>query len=284
MIHEKTADLKVFAEQIRIQTLREFAEAGDGHVGGALDLADVLAVLYRDVMKIDPKAPDDPERDYLVISKGHAGPVLYAALALMGYFPMEQLMTLNKPGTKLPSHCDRHKTTGVDMTAGSLGQGIGAAVGIALGNKTAGRDNFTYCIIGDGEMDEGSVWEALLIAPQFGLDHMVVMVDNNGLQIDGPTRDIVCLGDISEKARAFGWYTIDVDGHDVQALRDALELGRKSGKPTFLNMHTVKGKGWQKYENKLGSHHVKGIDRAEVQQAIDSLENTIRSIRQQAQS
>lgn len=278
MNQSKIAELEAFAKQIRIETLRELAAAGSGHIGGALDLADVLAVLYQDMMNVDPSHPDDPARDYFVLSKGHAGPVLYATLALMGYFPIEQLATLNKPGTKLPSHCDCRKTKGVDMTAGSLGQGIGAAVGIALGNKKAGRNNYTYCIIGDGEMDEGSVWEAMLLAPQFQLDHLIVIVDNNGLQIDGATKDIVNLGDISEKARSFGWYTLDVDGHDVEAIHHTLSIARKAGKPAFINLHTVKAKGWPKYENQLGSHHVKSISHEEAEAVIAALQTACTTV------
>ena len=272
MESKKIADLKIFANQIRIETLKELAQLGSGHVGGALDLADLLAVLYQNIMQIDPKNPDDPKRDYLVVSKGHAGPVVYAALALKGYFPMEQLMTLNQSGTRLPSHCDRCKTVGIDMTAGSLGQGIGAALGIALGNKTAGRDNYTYCIVGDGEMNEGSVWEAMMLAPQYNLKNLVVIVDENGLQIDGATKDILSIGDIAQKARDFGWYVMDVDGHDVESLGMAISLGKKADRPVFIDMHTVKGKGWKKYENVLGSHHVKSISKEEILEPIAALE------------
>jgi len=272
MESRKIADLKIFANQIRIETLKELAQLGSGHVGGALDLADLLAVLYQNIMQIDPKNPDDPKRDYLVVSKGHAGPVVYAALALKGYFPMEQLMTLNQSGTRLPSHCDRCKTVGIDMTAGSLGQGIGAALGIALGNKTAGRDNYTYCIVGDGEMNEGSVWEAMMLAPQYNLKNLVVIVDENGLQIDGATKDILSIGDIAQKARDFGWYAMDVDGHDVESLGMAISLGKKADRPVFIDMHTVKGKGWKKYENVLGSHHVKSISKEEILEPIAALE------------
>ncbi len=276
---KKINQTKIFANEIRIETLKELAEIGSGHLGGALDLADLLAVLYSGAMRIDPKKPDCPDRDYLVISKGHAGPVLYAALALKGYFPLEMLKTLNQPGTKLPSHCDRCKTPGVDMTAGSLGQGIGAAVGIALGNKLQGRDSDTYCIIGDGEMDEGSVWEAMLLAPQFCLDHFIVFADHNGLQIDGATNDVVGLGDISKKVSEFGWYVVDVDGHDAEAITAAIALCKKAGVPAFVNLHTVKAKGWAKYENKVESHYVKNISEADILEPISVLQDEIELLR-----
>lgn len=280
---KKRNEVKSMACRIRIETLKALAAAGSGHVGGALDLADLLAVLYFGRMNIRPKEPKWPDRDYLVMSKGHAGPVLYAALALKGYFPMEELYTLNQAGTSLPSHCDRKKTRGVDMTAGSLGQGIGAAVGIALGNRLAGRDNYTYCIVGDGEMDEGSVWEAMLLAPQFGLDHFVVIVDNNGQQIDGATKDVVDLGDISKKAEAFGWNVQDVDGHDAEAIDRALEECRGlSGtrKPSFINLHTTKAFGWEKYEGQTGSHYVASVTEEDIEEPVAKLTAEIRRLQE----
>lgn len=272
---KKINKMKVFANEIRIEILKELAGIGNGHLGGALDLADLLAVLYSGVMKVYPENPGHPDRDYLIISKGHAGPALYATLALKGYFPMEQLKTLNQPGTKLPSHCDRCKTPGVDMTAGSLGQGIGVAVGIALGNKCKGLDNYTYCVVGDGEMQEGSVWEAMLLAPQFKLDNFIVIVDNNGLQIDGATKDVVNLGNISKKIAEFGWYVIDVDGHDVEAISSAINLCKKANAPAFVNLHTIKAKGWEKYEDKVESHYVKNITMDRILEPISVLQNEI---------
>jgi transketolase len=268
---KKITEIKILADEIRIETLKELAEVGSGHLGGSLDLAEILAVLYSYAMNVDPKNPSWPDRDYLVLSKGHAGPALYATLALKGFFPVEELKTLNQPGTKLPSHCDRCKTPGIDMTAGSLGQGIGVAVGIALGNKMKGRASHTYCIIGDGEMNEGSVWEALLLAPQYKLDNFIVFVDNNGLQIDGTTNDIVRLGDISKKATEFGWYAVDVDGHDIEAVGSAVDLCKKAKAPAFINAHTIKAKGWAKYEGKLECHHVKGITKDEILGPVSAL-------------
>lgn len=272
---KKVYEAKIFANEIRIETLKELSCIGNGHLGGSLDLAEILAVLYSDVLKVDHKNPENPDRDYFVLSKGHAGPALYATLALRGFFPMEELKTLNQPHTNLPSHCDRLKTRGVDMTAGSLGQGIGAAVGIALGNQLAGRDNYTYCIVGDGEMDEGSVWEALLIAPTLKLSRLVVMVDNNGLQIDGPTAEINNLGDISKKAAEFGWFTVEADGNDVESVSAALALCKKANRPSFINFHTIKGKCWDKYENQVGCHWVGSIKGEEIREPIAVLEKQI---------
>lgn len=276
---KKLTEIKIFADELRVEILKMLAEAGSGHVGGAMDLADLVAVLYSGTMRIDPKNPTWADRDYLVMSKGHAGPVLYAALAMKGYFPMEELATLNKIGTRLPSHCDRIKTLGIDMTAGSLGQGVGAAVGIALGNKLAGRDNYTYCIVGDGEMDEGSVWEAMMQAPQHKLDHFIMIVDNNGLQIDGPTKDVADLGDISAKAREFGWFTVDVDGHDVDRIEAAIAECKAAGRPAFINLHTVKAKGWAQYEGQVGSHYVGVITKEAVKEPIENLEAEIRTLK-----
>ncbi len=271
-------EMEIFACQIRIETLKMLAEAGSGHVGGALDLADLMAVLYSGKMNIRPEEPQWEDRDFLVLSKGHAGPVLYAALALKGYFPMEELATLNKPGTHLPSHCDRRKTVGIDMTAGSLGQGIGAAVGIALGNKTWRKDSYTYCVVGDGEMDEGSVWEAMLLAPQFRLNRLIVFADQNGLQIDGPTNEVVKLGNITAKAAAFGWNALEVDGHNLEAISAAIDVCKQSDRPSFITLKTVKAKGWAKYENQVGSHHVGSIRKDEIEEPVARLRGRIRQL------
>lgn len=279
MEQTKILETKIFANQIRIEILKELSEIGNGHLGGSLDLADLLAVLYSGKMNIRVQEPNWEDRDYLVMSKGHAGPALYATLALTGFFPVEELATLNQPGTNLPSHCDRLKTRGIDMTAGSLGQGIGAATGIALGNQLAGRSNYTYCVIGDGEMDEGSVWESMLLAPQFKLSQYIVIVDNNGLQIDGRTEDQVNLGDITAKAKAFGWNAVDVDGHDVAAIDAAIDLCKKAGGPSFINMHTIKAKGWKKYENQVGCHWVGSVTKEGIAQPVAELEAEIRALK-----
>ena len=173
-------DIKVLAAEIRLETLKVIHSRGFGHVGGSLDLADLMAVLYGEVMKFDPKNPRWEDRDWLVLSKGHAGPVAYATFGLMGFYPMEDAYTLNQPGTKFPSHTDRKLTPGVDLTTGSLGQGVSTATGAALGNKIDGRDSTVYCIIGDGEADEGQVWEGFHFAYAHKLDNIIYFIDNNG--------------------------------------------------------------------------------------------------------
>ena len=219
-------DLELFAKNIRIQVLKALGELGFGHLGGAMSAADVLGVLYGGVMNVDPKNPQWEDRDYFVMSKGHAGPALYAALALKGYFPVEQLLTINTNGTRLPSHPDRNSTTGVDMSTGSLGQGMSTAIGIAHGNKMLGKDNYTYLLLGDGESQEGQVWEGALYAPQHKLSHLIAFLDYNHQQLDGYTKDICDLGDMRQKFQDFGWYALEVDGHDVDAIYDAIALAK----------------------------------------------------------
>ena len=188
---EKNKQLRVFAEEIRVETLHELAHLGFGHVGGAMSIVELLAVLYGGEMKINPADPQWEDRDRLVVSKGHAGPAVYATLALKGYFPKEMLLTLNQGGTNLPSHCDRTKTPGIDMTTGSLGQGMSTAIGVALGNKLKKSDAYTYLILGDGECNEGQVWEGAMFAPHFKLDHLIAFVDYNKQQLDGACDDVM---------------------------------------------------------------------------------------------
>lgn len=234
------------AKEIRYHIIDAIGTLGVGHIGGCLSVADVLSVLYfGDHMRVDPKNPKMEGRDRLVISKGHAGPALYAALALKGFFPMDWLQTLNQPGTNLPSHCDMNRTPGIDMTAGSLGQGISCAVGIALGSRLK-KDNATiYCIIGDGESQEGQVWEASMAAGHFKLDNLIVFMDNNKLQIDGYVKDIMDVKDPVDKWSSFGFYVQFVDGHDVAAIDGAIKKAKteNGGKPSMIILDTVKGKG-----------------------------------------
>lgn len=231
----------VFAEEIRLATLETFEALGFGHVGGAMSVVETLAVLYGGRLKHDPKNPSWPERDRYVMSKGHAGPALYATLALRGYFPMDVLKTLNKPGTSLPSHCDRILTTGVDMTTGSLGQGASSAVGIALGQRLKGYDARTYLMLGDGELNEGQVWEALSLAAFKKLNNLVAFCDKNGRQLDGATKDVMDMGDIAAKFTAFGFYTQTVDGHDVDAISKALDNTAGQDGPSMIVLNTIKG-------------------------------------------
>ncbi|WP_312265395.1 transketolase, partial [Oscillibacter sp.] len=242
LMNEK--NLKVLAAVIRLETLKVIHSRGFGHVGGSMDLADLMAVLYGEVMKFDPKNPRWEDRDWLVLSKGHAGPVAYATFGLMGFYPMEEAYTLNQPGTKFPSHTDRKLTPGVDLTTGSLGQGVSTATGAALGNKIDGRDNYVYCVIGDGEADEGQVWEGFHFACAHKLDNIIYFIDNNGYQLDGPTDDILAHGDMAKKAAGFGLHVQEIDGHDVTAIYNAIQTAKETrGVPSCIVLNTSKGKG-----------------------------------------
>lgn len=254
---EQKQNPKAFAQEIRINVLKALGDLGFGHIGGAMSASDVIAVLYGGVMKIDPKKPDWEDRDYFVMSKGHAGPALYAALALRGYFPLEELKTINTNGTRLPSHCDRNSTPGIDMTTGSLGQGMSTAIGIAHGNKLLGKPNYTYLLLGDGECQEGQIWEGALYAPQQKLSHLIAFIDYNKQQLDGYTKDICDLDDLCQKFRDFGWYALEVDGHDVDAITHAIALGKQQQeKPVMILLHTQKGRGCDFAEGVLYNHHM----------------------------
>ena len=254
---EQIGEFDRFALEIRIETLKAIANLGFGHLGGAMSVVDTLAVLYGGVMNIDPQNPGWKDRDWLVCSKGHAGPAVYSALALKGYFPVEELHTLNKPGTHLPSHCDRNLTTGIDMTTGSLGQGSSLAVGVALGNRLDKRENTTYLILGDGEMQEGQVWEALLLAAHLKLDKLVAFVDYNKQQLDGYTKDINDVGNLKQKFESFGWQAQEIDGADTGAIYEAIQNTKAvEGQPSVIILNTVKGKGCCFAEGVLDNHHM----------------------------
>ena len=222
MTQELKLELQRFALQIRIGILEQLKARGFGHIGGSLSVADALAVLYGSVMRVDAENSTREARDKLVCSKGHAGPAVYAALALKGFFPYDELKTLNQPGTRLPSHCDRNKTPGVDMTTGSLGQGTSLAVGMALGDKLKGLDSRTFLIVGDGEANEGQVWEAAMFTAAKQLTNLTWLIDNNKKQLDGYTEDILKPFDFEEKFRAFGFEAVSIDGNDVEQLENAL--------------------------------------------------------------
>ena len=250
-----TKDLERLALQIRIGTVEQFKARGFGHVGGALSVCDLLAVLYGHAMRYDPQNPRWPQRDKLVCSKGHAGPAVYAALAVEGFYPYDEIRTLNQPGTRFPSHCDRNKTPGVDMTTGSLGQGSSLAVGQALGDRLKGRHSRTFLILGDGEMDEGQPWEAAMLAAHRGLDNMIWFIDWNKKQLDGYVEEILKPFDFVEKFRAFGFHTQKVNGGDVAALREAIDAcALEKGKPHCIVMDTVKGAGIPEVENTEYNH------------------------------
>ena len=262
-------DLELFAKNIRIQVLKALGELGFGHLGGAMSAADVLGVLYGGVMNVDPKNPQWEDRDYFVMSKGHAGPALYAALALKGYFPVEQLLTINTNGTRLPSHPDRNSTTGVDMSTGSLGQGMSTAIGIAHGNKMLGKDNYTYLLLGDGESQEGLVWEAAMSAAHYKLDNLTVLLDHNGLQIDGTNDEVMGVGDMMAKYEAFGFACVKVDGHDIGAVVEAVNTPHP-GKPLFVCCETHKGHGVSFMEDQVGWHG-KAPNKEQYEQAMKEL-------------
>ena len=253
MTKEQIKELEKFALEIRIATVECIKSRGFGHIGGSLSVADALAVLYGSVMNIDPSDPKKADRDKLVCSKGHAGPGVYATLALKGYFPYEKLKTLNQPGTDLPSHCDRKKTPGIDMTTGSLGQGTSTAVGLALGDKLQGRDCRTFLIVGDGECDEGQVWEAAMFTAAKKLTNLVWLIDWNKKQLDGYVKDILDPFDLQKKFEAFGFDAVTVDGHNVEKLYEALT--KKPGdKPIAIILDTIKGKGVTAVEETVKNH------------------------------
>lgn len=258
MAVHQVKDLSLFAQEIRYYTLKQFVTMGFGHYGGSLSVVETLAVLYGKHLNSTPENKTDPERDYFVLSKGHAGPALYATLFLRGFIAKEWLQTLNQNNTRLPSHPDRNLTPGVDMTTGSLGQGISAATGIALGNRLARRDNWTYVIVGDGELNEGQVWEAVQMASHNKLDHLMVFVDDNKMQLDGPTKDISEPHDYVEKFKSFGCYSKRVDGKSTEAIDQAIEWGKKNkGKPTVIVLDTIKGQGVHVIEAMSNNHHLR---------------------------
>lgn len=247
--------LEKFALQIRIGILVALKSRGFGHAGGSLSIADTLAVLYGGVMRYDSADPKLETRDRLVCSKGHAGPAVYAALALKGFFPYEELKTLNRPHTILPSHCDKNKTPGVDITTGSLGQGTSQACGVAVGCKLKGLDSKVYLIVGDGELDEGQVWEAAMFAAGKKLNNMVWFIDDNKKQLDGPTAEVMPLLDIRAKFESFGFEAVRVNGNDVEAVHEAI-TAPMTDKPRAIVLDTVKGFGVKEIAEMAGNHSI----------------------------
>ncbi|HEA3446960.1 TPA: transketolase [Escherichia coli] len=251
-------ELTQFARDIRIQTLKSLTHLGFGHYGGSMSVVETLAVLYGAVMKIDPAAPDWPERDYFILSKGHAGPALYSTLALKGYFPLEELSTLNQNGTRLPSHPDRLKTCGVDSTTGSLGQGISIAGGMALSHKLAGRKNRVFCIVGDGELNEGQCWEAFQFIAHHRLNNLTVFVDWNKQQLDGQLDEIINPFDLEGKFRAFGFDVVTVKGDDIEGLLNVVKpVLPAEARPRVVTLDSIKGQGVPCLEQLSNSHHLR---------------------------
>lgn len=264
--------MKDIAKEIRKLTLECISSIGQGHIGGSFSIVDVLTVLYFKQMNVDPKNPTMEGRDRLVVSKGHAGPGVYATLAYKGFFDKELLKTLNRFGTSLPSHCDMNKTPGIDMTAGSLGQGISCACGLALGAKLKHESSYVYCIIGDGESQEGQVWEASMFAHQQKLDNLIVFLDYNKLQLDGYTDDVNSLIDPYKKWESFGFYTQSVDGHDYEAIDKAIDNAKKNtGSPSMIILNTIKGKGVSFIEDATTSNHSMPISKEDLAKALDEL-------------
>ncbi len=255
MDKEKLTYLTEQARTIRNTTIEMIGTLGVGHIGGSMSIVEVLTAIYYETANVDPKNPLDPNRDRVVLSKGHAGPALYATLAEKGYFDRDWIYTLNKPGTKLPSHVDRTKTPGIDMTAGSLGQGISAAVGMAVAAKMDKNPCNVYAIIGDGESQEGQVWEALMFAGSKKLDNLIVFIDSNKMQIDGMVEDINGIEPLDDKFNAFRFYTQRIDGHDITAIVDAINNAKaQHDKPSMIILDTIKGKGYPLGEGKVSCH------------------------------
>ncbi|MCI8514979.1 MAG: transketolase [Lachnospiraceae bacterium] len=278
MDKKQVAELKRFAVEIRKETVKTIASLGSGHVGGSLSMAEVLAVLYGGEMRVAPSDPKKEDRDWLVVSKGHSGPAVYSALALKGFFDRSMLSTLNRPETDLPSHCDMNHTPGVDMTTGSLGQGASSAAGIACGNRLKGLDNWTYLILGDGECQEGQVWESFLFAAQQELSHLIAFIDWNKCQLDGFTDEVCGMGNLEAKLKEFGWDARTVDGHDVAAIAEAVREAKKEAKkPSMIVLDTVKGKGISIAEGKPSSHSM-SISREEEADALKELDAELAAI------
>ncbi len=267
--------LKSLCTEIRCDVVRSIGHLGTGHVGGCLSVVELLAVLYFSEMHIDPANPKLPGRDRLICSKGHAGPAVYATLARRGYFDRSLLMTLNQGGTNLPSHCDMNRTPGIDMTTGSLGQGFSCAVGAALGSKLEDDGATIFTLIGDGESQEGQIWEAAMFAGAKHLDNLIGFTDSNKLQIDGPVEAVNSIAPLAQKWRAFGWHAIEVEnGNDVMQVRAAVRLAKKnrgSGKPTMVILNTKKGCGVSFVEDLGPGNHNMPFSQADAKRALTQL-------------
>lgn len=270
--------LKKIAIEVRKDIIEEVYSAKSGHPGGALSCADILTVLYFNQMNIDEKKPEDPNRDRLILSKGHASPALYAVLAEKGYFPKEELKNFRKIGSKLQGHPDMKNIPGVDMTTGSLGQGLSAGVGMALASKMDKAGCKIYCILGDGEIEEGQVWEALTAASKNKLDNLCVILDNNNLQIDGEIEKVGGMSNITEKLLSFGFNVVNINGHNIDEIIDAITTAKQTkGKPTAIIAKTVKGKGISFMENNA-SWHGKAPNEEEYNLAIEELNESMLEI------
>jgi transketolase len=270
LIQRLTAQARV----LRRHVLRMIYQCGKGHYGGALSAAEIVAVLYFHELHVDPRNPRWPDRDRFILSKGHAAPVLYAALAERGFFDRSWLERFKQPDSPLQGHPDMTKTPGVDMTSGALGEGLSAGLGMALAGRMDGRRYRVFVLLGDGEMQEGAPWEAAMAAAHHWLGRLTAIIDANGLQVDGRVEDIVSLGSLADKFRAFGWNAIEVDGHDVGQFLDALEVARATThQPTAIIAHTVKGRGVSFMEGAT-EWHSNILTEAQLRQALEELGET----------
>ena len=276
---KKELKLKRLANNVRFGIIESFYNAACGHPGGSLSIADIITYLYFEEMNIDPKNPKAEGRDRFVLSKGHTAPALYSVLAERGYFDKEELKTLRKTDSRLQGHPDMKGIPGVDMSSGSLGLGISAACGMALSAKAYGNDYRVYTIVGDGESEEGQVWEAAMFAAHYKLDNLVAVVDWNGLQIDGPVTEVMNPTPHDEKFRAFGWHVITIDGHNFAEIEAAFEEAKTvKGKPTVIIARSVKGKGVSYMENKC-EWHGQAPKEEQYKIAISELEKIAESLK-----
>lgn len=280
MTPQELKNLKLTAVRARQLIMESIHAAGSGHPGGSLSAIDYLTYLYQRELRVNPAAPSDPGRDRFVLSKGHVAPALYAALAQRGFFPEKELLTLRQPGSRLQGHPNMHDTPGVDFSTGSLAQGFSAAVGMAKGASYLKKDFRIYALLGDGELDEGEVWEAAAYAANYHLDHLCIAVDINGLQIDGPASEVMNMEPIDRKFEAFGFYVIKIDGHDFEAMETALNQFHRnigSGKPTCILLKTIKGKGVSFMEDVVGWHG-KAPDDRQFETAMNELKQQEKEI------
>lgn len=275
MDKKRIIELSIIASKVRKHALTAVYSAQSGHPGGSLSVADLLTLLYFEVMNVDPKNPKDPDRDRLVLSKGHCAPALYGTLAEKGYFPVEDMKTFRNINSYLQGHPDMNKVPGIDMSTGSLGQGVCAAGGMALAAKIDKKDYRVYSILGDGELEEGQVWEQAMFAPHYNLDNLTIFIDNNGLQIDGDITKVMNPTPIDKKFEAFGWHVIVTDAHDFEKLFLAIEEAKSvKGKPTAVIMKSVKGKNVSFMENEAGWHGI-APNEEQYKQAIAELDAKI---------
>ena len=278
MTPSEKKQLRVAACKVRMGIIEATHAAKSGHPGGSLSAADMFTYLYCKEMNVDPKNPKMENRDRFVLSKGHTAPGLYATLANCGFFPVEDLRTLRKVGSYLQGHPNMNTVPGVDMSTGSLGQGVSTAAGMALAAKYKGMNNRVYTLLGDGEIEEGQVWEAFMLAAHYKLDNLCVIIDNNGLQIDGKDSDVMSPYPITDKMEAFGFHVVAIDGHDLDQIEAALNTARETkGKPTAIIMTTVKGKGVSFMENQVGWHGKAPSD-AEYEQAMAELKGKLAEV------